>query len=256
MGRNSKKKHKIPLLSLSKLRESKGRLDFKEMFNDYLESEEARLRLSLAYGYGEVGLWDGDFVDDFDDYNSLWAIYGQGNKFNKVPHTSHRYPPHSVGNRAVVKKYLGNHTHTRATQKSLWEKDLVEDAEIINDEDPVSLIDKHFETDPKAFDPIKIYYYRDYNTESDVEVFTNLNEFDQFVQDNGIIISDDVCQQILQSDEIHCSIDPYYWYRTGDQYLICESSYDNLSWECRDRACDAADSAIDSSYMRSNCHWD
>lgn len=257
MGRNGRKTHKLPLLSLSKLRKDKGTLDFKEMFKEFIESESKRLNMALAYGYGEVDLFG-------DEYDALWAYYGQGYKFNKARQTSHRYPQNAIGNRAVVKKYLGNHTHTKAGQKHLWQQGFVpsqiEDAEVINDDKPASLIEQHFGEDEKASDPITIYFYKDFKTESDVEVFTNLVEFDQFVQDMGITITEEVCLQILQSDEIHCSIDPYYWYKTGDQYLICASSYIDLEWECHDRTADVEDEidtyGHDPMYARSNCFWD
>ena len=264
MGRNGRKQHKVPLLSLSKIIKSKGKLDFGEMFREFMEYESRRYHQSLAYGYGEVDLFGGGWGVDAD-YNDLWCEFGQGNKFNhNHRHVSHRYPQNSVGNRAIVKKYLGNHTHTKATQKQLWEQGFVptniSDAEVIEDTTSSSLINSHFEDDIKIGDPIKIYYYRDYTTPYDVEEFTNLVEFDQFVQDMGITITEDVCQQILQSDEIHCSIDPYYWYKTGEQYLMCESSYNNLEWECRDRAAVLDDSmelgVSNPMYSRSDCFWD
>jgi hypothetical protein len=92
------------------------------------------------------------------------------------------------------------------------------------------------ENDSKAYDGIRIYFYKDYMCPNDVEEFDNLVDFDDFVTQEGITIPEDVTLQILQSDVIYCSIDPEALHDTGELRLITEDSYGMLRWECSERA--------------------
>lgn len=238
------KKSKAPLISLVK--SHKARLDFKDTFSRFIT-----MRNSMIDDYPEHYLFEDD-----DAYFNAWAAYGlsQGMKFN------HRSPGYQKNGSNVIKKYLGNgvtstvitkrgnkrHNHTPRKEKHLWEQGFVPGSIHRGSEDEVEVIDftqqsssgllDNMENDSKAYDGIKIYFYKDYMTPNDVEEFDNLVDFDDFVTQEGIIIPEDVTLQILQSDVVYCSLDPIAWHNDGELRLIIEDSYGMLRWECNERA--------------------
>lgn len=252
----SKKGNKAPMISLVK--NHKARLDFKSSFERYIT------RIDSMLDDYPLGL----MFDDEDAYYAAWAAFGQGVKFNQQGYggyNSHRSPGYQKNGSHVVKKYLGNGVsstiitkrgncrhggnHTPRLQKNLWEQGYVPGRVYGGSEDnDVEVLDftegsysnsgllDNMENDSKAYDGIRIYFYKDYMCPNDVEEFDNLVDFDDFVTQEGITIPEDVTLQILQSDVIYCSIDPEALHDTGELRLITEDSYGMLRWECSERA--------------------
>jgi hypothetical protein len=248
----SRKSSKAPILSLVK--NHKTRLDFKTSFERCIKKHEAILDdYPLGFMY-----------EDEDAYYDAWAAFGQGAKFAYGGYNSHRSPGYQKNGSHVVKKYLGNgvsstvitkrgngrhgNNHAPRLQKHLWEQGFIpsrhmgseDEVEVLDFTQPTSystsgLLD-NIENDEKAYDGIRIYFYKDYLCPNDVEEFDNLVDFDDFVTQEGIIIPEDVTLQILQSDVVYCSIDPEALHDTGELKLVIEDSYGMLRWECSERA--------------------
>lgn len=77
-----------------------------------------------------------------------------------------------------------------------------------------------------------IYYYRDFNQPEDVEVFFNLHDFDQFLQEEGIEVSTEEVNALMSRDISHCCINPDIRETKGNVELVTDSSYGGLYWQC------------------------
>lgn len=77
-----------------------------------------------------------------------------------------------------------------------------------------------------------IYFYRDYNNPDDKECFKNLYEFDEFCNNEGIDIPEDVVQDLVFKDQCHCAINPQKRLEEAKLELLCESNFGTLKWIC------------------------
>jgi hypothetical protein len=73
-----------------------------------------------------------------------------------------------------------------------------------------------------------IYYYRDINQPEDVEIFENLHEFDNFLNEEGIEMSDDEANKLMTRDISHCCLNPIDRYEKNRLRIMSSSSYGDL----------------------------
>lgn len=175
-----------------KLRNKKP--DFKKLFNDYLERYtelENEYYNNLFFNY---------YDDDYDDYYNGDYYFGTTKskknlfKYNKSKNKSKsNFVSLGLNNRYSSKK------------KNRYNR---------NDDDKL------------------IYYYSDIDSPSgNTKVFYSVYDFDKFLDEEGIFVSDDEIDNLLSRDVSHCCIDPKS-YESGRLSLITDTSYGNLRWEC------------------------
>lgn len=83
-----------------------------------------------------------------------------------------------------------------------------------------------------ADDFIMVYFYNDINDpDNSCETFYSLAEFDQFLEDNGIIVSELESSQIMNRPVSHCCINPLTE-KSGIKELISASNFGSLQWDC------------------------
>ena len=87
-------------------------------------------------------------------------------------------------------------------------------------------IDNDYDDDYKI-----IYYYRDINTPDDYNEFTNLYEFEEFLNEEGISIPSFEVVNLMTRCVSHCCINPSDRLN-GKLNLITDSSYGSLVYEC------------------------
>ena len=76
-----------------------------------------------------------------------------------------------------------------------------------------------------------IYYYRDLYDPYDVQMFNNVNELVNFLDEEGISIDKDELDNIMSRGVNHCCIDPIRKLQ-GELYLKSDRSYGDLRFEC------------------------
>lgn len=72
-----------------------------------------------------------------------------------------------------------------------------------------------------------IKFHRNLPDEEDVYVWNNLHEFNEWIQENNIEVSDNAASSLLHNIESHCCLD----IETTSKRLIVERSYGDLVWE-------------------------
>ena len=84
-------------------------------------------------------------------------------------------------------------------------------------------------------DEVTIYFYRDINNPDNKEIFYSLYEFNEFLDSEGIYISNYETKQLLNRSISHCCIDPSFKSLKGEPWLMSDSSYGGLAWSsCND----------------------
>lgn len=78
----------------------------------------------------------------------------------------------------------------------------------------------------------QIYYYRDVNNPDDYEVFNCISDFANFLDEEGIDMSDDSYNKLLTQEVSHCCIDPYMRESIHMNYIYVDNSYGSLRWAC------------------------
>jgi len=162
--------------------------------------------LSLAYGYSDY--YDDDMYDSYyngeDDENAYWDRL-----------------------RDLRNKYSVKGSKKKDTKNPMY-----------------SDVDKtHGNKRKKKYDKSKnvIYYYKDVNNPDVYEYFDNLYEFDNFLENNNIYVSDYELQNLMHRVISHCCIRPSSLkspkYLELDSSLltptlISDSSYGGLRWSC------------------------
>lgn len=76
-----------------------------------------------------------------------------------------------------------------------------------------------------------IYYYRDINNPEDYNEFTNLYEFEEFLNEEGIKVSSFEAVNLMTRCVSHCCVNPSDRLN-GELNLITDSSYGSLVYEC------------------------
>ena len=148
--------------------------------------------------------------------------------------------------RKKVKKYscieiknirsLSNDYLQYITQKSVKKCDWVDD-----DDDYGEWWYTGYESKGESMDPNdslekfkRIYFYTDID-KCECEIFYDIHEFGQYLDDNNIIIDDDktFCG-LMYSDIIHCCINPIIYRNSGELELLIDYTYMDLKWSIKD----------------------
>lgn len=83
------------------------------------------------------------------------------------------------------------------------------------------------EYDYEDDDECMIYFYDDYRDKDGARTFKSLNEFDAFVNEEGIRVSDDVISKLAETPICYTCVDPYFD-KYGLKNLVCEESYASM----------------------------
>jgi hypothetical protein len=73
-----------------------------------------------------------------------------------------------------------------------------------------------------------VNFYPDVDNPDYMETFYNLHDFDNYVAEQGIEISDDEVRNIMNRDISHCTVQNI----NGKPQLVSDSSYGGLYWTC------------------------
>lgn len=157
-----------------------------------------------CYPSNEDDYWDDTYnsydMNDDESYEEYWnKIYGK----NKLK-TNKR------GSRGKKKK----------------KEQETEDYSTISDEELDSILRERKE----------IYYYDNICDKKTVHKFTNLRKFYEFIEDNGIDISDLEGSKFIRETIRHCCIDPMYEDVHGKKTIISDHSYGALAYEVSEDA--------------------
>lgn len=148
--------------------------------------------------------WDNYYDDYYDGYGNLFGGY----------HSHHsKKKRNTIDETAVVKKSHKRGKRGKKKNKCVPLYDY--------DKDALSLY---------GSDEVTIYFYRDINNPDDKEIYYNLYEFNDFLEDNGIYVSDFEARQLMNRSISHCCIDPSVIGIKSEPWLISDSSYGGLSW--------------------------
>jgi hypothetical protein len=185
--------------------------DISTLFEEYLE-ELSKPKYDY-YGCGSRYFddwyddeWDNYYDDYYDGYGNLFGGY----------HTHHSKKKRStIDDTTVVKKghKRGKRGKKKFTNKVVPLYDY--------DKDAVSLYDS---------DEVTIYFYRDINNPDDKDIYYNLYEFNDFLENEGIYVSEYEVRQLMNRNISHCCIDPSVIGIKSEPWLISDSSYGGLSW--------------------------
>ena len=79
-----------------------------------------------------------------------------------------------------------------------------------------------------------IKFYRDIDnpTKANTLVFNNLNDFSDFLEEEGIYICDDDINKALIQDVIYCCINPYDKGENNEPLLLMDNNLPALQWAC------------------------
>lgn len=203
----------------------KPRLDFGTIFKDFISK------------YNPYCYYDNDWDewDDFDDVNYLGYLRG-----NYFPH-GHNSLGSSVDWGKNKRKILrgidtsSSHRGKRGSKRnkkksSIYKNDRFGRFNNLFDDDDIN------DFDCLGMDAKTIYFYRDINNPDDYEEFYNLFEFDNFLRDEGIKITDYEVQKLMNRDISHCCCQN----ENGDVWLLSDHSYGSLYYE----ACESFDESI------------
>lgn len=191
-------------------------------FNKYLEEEKKReeeesIKFSQSPEYLKylVMRYGGMYCHptEEDDYDDFDMGYGKSKKAWK---RTKRFLEDSFGHSSKKHNKRGKRGGSNKKKKY---KELFDDDSMGMSYDS-SLEDK------------TIYYYRDFNNPDDVEIFFNLHDFDQFLEEEGIDVSADEVTNLMTRDISHCCINPDIKSTGGTVQLITDSSYGGLYWSC------------------------
>lgn len=86
-----------------------------------------------------------------------------------------------------------------------------------------------------------IYYYRDVNNPDDCEIFNNVHEFESFLDEEGIEVSDIEVSHIMTREISHCCINPYDRFIKNRLRIMTSSSYGDLRWSYSECEYDSLD---------------
>ena len=186
--------------------------DISALFKEYLE--ELTNPKYDYYGCGSRYFYDW-YDDEWDNYYDDY-YEGYGSLFNGYyPSHHNKKKGNAIGNTAVVKKShkRGKRGKKKFTNKCVPLYDYNKDAESLYN-----------------IDEVTIYFYRDINNPDDKEIYYNLYEFNDFLEDEGIYVSDYEARQLMNRSISHCCIDPNIVGVKSEPWLVSDSSYGGLSW--------------------------
>lgn len=181
----------------------KPRLDFNKIFKNFLSSY-----VPVSYNYNNF--WDDDYSDYWDDdyLNYIHDSY--------YPHVH----SHKIGNTCTVKK-------GKKKKSKIYDNASYKSSKSLNKKK----YGRYNDLDSSiGYDAKTIYYYRDINDPNDYEEFYNLFDFDEFLRDNGIKITEYEVQKILNRDVSHCCCINQF----GEPYLLSDNAYGTLYFEANE----------------------
>lgn len=184
--------------------------DISTLFKEYLDE-----LTKPKYGYYGCGSrcfdgwyddeWDNYYDDNYEGYGSLFDGYYQSHHNKKKVNT--------IGNTAVVKKSHKRGKRGKKKTKCVPLYDYDKDAEYLYD-----------------IDNVTIYFYRDINNPDDKDIYYSLFEFNEFLESEGIYVSEYEVRKLMNRSISHCCIDPSIIGFKSEPWLVSDSSYGGLSW--------------------------
>ena len=79
-----------------------------------------------------------------------------------------------------------------------------------------------------------IYFYRDIDNPEHAEIFFNLHDFDEFLEQEGIEVSEQEVSALMTRETSFCAINPDVKKTNGTVQLISDNSYGGLYWACHE----------------------
>ena len=182
------------------LKLKKRNLDISTLFKEYLSSLSRVIHYSPSSSY----LFD-DYWDDYDDGYDYWNEYCSSN--------SHHISSidRVCGNKKGVKFSSKRGKRGSKKGKSI---PLYSDDNFLYDSDEVT-----------------IYFYRDINDPDKKEIFYSLYDFNEYLDGEGIYVSEYETKEIMKRCITHCCVDPYLRGVKNEPWLISDSSYGSLVWQ-------------------------
>jgi hypothetical protein len=93
-----------------------------------------------------------------------------------------------------------------------------------------SSIDNNSISDDNDENDVRIYFYRDIKNMDSRLLFTNLNDFDEFLDDEGIYVTPYEIKKLMSREVSHCCIEEFTIGSVTESWLISDCSYSGLSW--------------------------
>lgn len=188
----------------------KSGINIVSLFKKYLED----ISKPIYNKYCGCDSW----YDDWDDYGDY---YGDGYDyfFDGVGYPGyHQKKKSSIGNVSVKKQKKRGKRGSGKKSKCVPLYNNI-NSEILSD----NLYDN---------DEVTIYFYRDINDPDNKEIFYSLYDFNEFLDSEGIYVSQYETRQLLNRSISHCCIDSSFG---GEPWLLSDSSYGGLAWSvCHD----------------------
>ena len=181
---------------------------YDEMYGDYDYYQPRRKKNNASGGKRSLRFINGMEVDpDISDDDAYALMYGGGRTTKKHNKKSSR-----------VRKDINTSSSSRRFQGGYIDDE---------DEDNWGVYEgKVYDDDPRDEEK-KIIFYRALNNTADVYEWNSVFEFSDWLEENGIAISDGDAYDIIYKYETHCCLDP----ETSAKRIICASTYDDLVFE-------------------------
>ena len=93
-----------------------------------------------------------------------------------------------------------------------------------------SSIDNDSTSDDNDENDVCIYFYRDIKNMDSRLLFTNLNDFDEFLDDEGIYVTPYEIKKLMSREVSHCCIEDCTIGSVTESWLISDCTYSGLSW--------------------------
>ena len=190
----------------------KSKPNLKQMFDEYIEkvkkvedswygSQEYIRYLVKRYGAMEI--------DDEDEEDDIYDGYSKSKR--KWKKTRDFVDSFTTKGKHKKDKKRGKRGGKKKKQYVFDEEDMKYDAS----------------TDDKT-----IYYYRDVNDPDHVEIFFNLHDFDNFLTEEGIEVTQEEVNNLMLNELTHCCVNPDTKQTNGKAQLVTDTSYGGLYWTC------------------------
>lgn len=197
---------------------------------NYVEESDSKDIYGGAYG----GMYGGSEYRDLysglnDAYDCDWDEYDDDVYHPRRPILGTHYPLPNVSPK-THKTRRGSGTSARKDKK-YEDKDWNRVKHLLG---AISVRDFSGEDDDAdTLDDDKlIYYYPDVHVKDDVVEFNNLHSFSEFLDSEGISISDRESEEICYRTITHCAIDPNDRIVRGELNLVSDHSYGALYFNC------------------------
>lgn len=193
--------------------------DFKKIFKNFLDEYE-KIKISR---------YSSSFWDDYDDYG--YGAWGDNWGYDE------RYYPCNVSfqnNRAkrLLEDYQEKFSVGKSNKRGSRGKHKSKCIPLYpNGKNKKRYSDNKGNMFDKRGDDKVIYFYSDIDNPEDATVFYNVFDFDKFLDEEGISVSENEVNNLLTRSVSHCCVNPKERL-LGRNMLLTDSSYGNLRWEC------------------------